>query len=137
MATIPQFASTPNVGTGVATTAYTATSGTLSIPTSPTGPIFTAGSNGSKVDAIELCGVGTGSTVANLVVIWVYQGSGTTYYPIRTYSIPAVSGSANVATFQQTLTFDNLIIPSGYSIYFGLGTADAQGIRATAFGGNY
>jgi hypothetical protein len=126
MATTPQFAATVRTGAvsiGTADTSRTA-------PTN-VGTLFSAGSNGSRVDEIDI--VAAGTTTAGVVRIFVYNGS--TYYLLREVLVSATTPSTTVAVFSNTLVFSNLVIPSGYSIR--VTTNNAETFHVTAFGGDF
>lgn len=139
MATVPQFASTVTVGSGVVTTASTVTSG---LP-SNTVTVFTAGSSGGRVDEIDICGVGT--TVANKIQIWLYNpnlASDTLRYSlIKEIAVPATTVTTTTAAYQTTLTFSNLLLPAGAiasQIVATVTVTDSTtGFRVTAFGGSF
>jgi hypothetical protein len=126
MATTPQFAST--VKTGVVSIGTAETSRTA--PTS-VGTLFSAGSNGSRVDEINI--VATGTTTAGVVRIFVYNG--TNYFLLREALVPAITPSTTVAVFSSTLVFSNLVIPTGYSIR--VTTNNAETFHVSAFGGDF
>jgi len=126
MAATPQFAATVRTGAvsiGTADTSRTA-------PTN-VGTLFSAGSNHSRVDEIDI--VATGTTTAGVVRIFVYNGS--TYYLLREVLVSAITPSTTVAVFSNTIIFSNLVIPSGYSIR--VTTNNAETFHVTAFGGDF
>jgi hypothetical protein len=129
MATTPQFASTPAIGSG---TILTALAGTLTAPTN-TVNIFTAGSSGSRVDEIDICALAT--NIANVIRIYVLTS--TTYSLLKEIQIPANTASATLAAYQQTLTFNNLVLPTGYSLVAGVAATEGSGFRLTVFGGSF
>jgi hypothetical protein len=126
MSTTPQFAST--VKTGVVSIGTADTSRTA--PTN-VGTLFSAGSNGSRVDEIDI--VATGTTTSGVVRIFVYNGS--TYYLLREVLVSAITPSTTVAVFSSTLVFSNLVIPTSYSIR--VTTNNAETFHVTAFGGDF
>lgn len=127
MATAPQFAATVRTALGTLSAADTSRSGT---PTSPV-TIFTAGSSGSRIDEIDV--VATGTTTSNVVRLWIYNG--TTYYLFQEIIVPAITPSVAQAVFSSTLTFNNFMLPSGYSLR--ATTNNAEGYNVIAFGGDF
>lgn len=126
MATAPQFAATvrcSGVSIGTADTSRTA-------PTN-VGTVFTAGSSGSRIDEIDITAAGT--STANVVRLFIYTGS--TYYLLQEVLISAITPSASVASYTTALTFNSLVIPSGYSIR--ATTNNAETYHVTAFGGDF
>lgn len=130
MAAAPAFAATPNVGSGlVSGTADTS----LTAPTNVT-TIFTAGASGSKVDEIRLQGVGT--LVAAVLNIFAYDGS--TYHLIDQVLIVATTSSTTAVAFQAIRTYENLILPTGWTIRITQTVAgNVSLIKGTAFGGDF
>lgn len=138
MATTPSFASTPVAGSGTVLTASTVTTG---LP-SNTVSIFTANTNGGRVDEIDICGLAT--TVANKVQIWLYNpnlGTDTLRYSlIKEVAIPATTVSTTAAAYQNTITFNNLLLPAGATasqIVATVTVTESTGFRVTAFGGSF
>jgi hypothetical protein len=131
MATSPAFASTPIVsGIATGTSASTTPFGTPSAPVT----VYTAPSTGARIDEITIQGLGT--TSANQVVLYVYNG--TTYWPIKTVLTTATTASATVQAAQYTVTFNNLVLTNAsFSIRAALFGADTSGYMVTAFGGSF
>lgn len=129
MATAPQFASTPAFGGGIVLTASTVTTGTPSNPVT----IFTAGSNGSRIDEIDICGLAT--NLANIIRLYMLNAGA--YSLIKEFQIPATTASATASAYQQTLYFNNLFLPSGYSLVATVTVTEGTGFRLTAFGGDF
>jgi hypothetical protein len=126
MATAPAFAATvrnSNVAISTADTSRTA-------PTS-VGTAFTAGSSGSRIDEIDI--VATGTTTANVVRLWIYTGS--TYFLLQEVLVSAITPSVTQAVFSTTLTFNNFMLPSGYSLR--ATTNNAEGYNVMVFGGDF
>lgn len=128
MATTPQFAATLLVGSNVlsatADTSYTAPAHSVTL--------VTAGSNGSKIEEIDM--YGTGVTVAGVVQFYLYDG--TTYHAFASQVVTVVTPSTTTAPFSATLTFSNLVIPSGWSLVATSFVA-SQLINCIAFAGSY
>ena len=127
MATTPQFASTVRCAQGTLATAETARSGT---PTNVV-TIFTAGSSGSRIDEVDI--VATGTTTAGVVRLWIYNG--TTYYLFQEILVTPITPSTTIAVFSSISTYNNFMLPSGYSLR--ATTNNTEGFTVTAFGGDF
>lgn len=113
MATAAQYAATPKVGRG-----FVGIADTSRVAPSIASTIFTAGTSGSRIDSIDIVGMGTtGNTVVRL---WIYDG---TYYSLwkesvfssTTPSATVAVASANYSSADNT-SFMPLILPSGSSL---------------------
>lgn len=71
-----------------------------------------AGSNGTKITEIDITPVAT--VVAGLVNLFIYDG--TAYHLLTSVTIAAATVSTTAAPVTQTYTFDNLVIPSSWSL---------------------
>lgn len=104
-------------GTGIAPgTVVTGISGTtleLSLPATASGTVsLTFVCNGIKVDEVDL--FGTGTTVAGMVQLYLYDG--TTYHAFYTNAVTVVTPSTTTAPYAQSIPFDVLEIPPGWSL---------------------
>lgn len=150
MASTPGFASTPRVSTSVLLNG-TAT-GTLETPTgtansgSPVVVVsfMTAGSSGTRVDEIRAIvsqNVAVGSQVASVAsTVNLYLWVSNTYTLFDQMLITAVTGSTTAVAWQQTRTYQNLVLPSGYEIRATIGAVGGttqNTIRFTAFGADF
>lgn len=108
MASAPAFAATPKIGAVTVSTANTNRDGTGTIAT-----VFTAGSSGSKIEEVVM--KATADPADSTVVLYLYDGS--TYYAFDEWDIgnPA-AGSATVASYRESRVYENLILPSGWSL---------------------
>lgn len=108
MATAPAYAATPVIWAGLipgsADTSFTA-------PTNVT-TLGSAGGNGTKITQIDIEPVGT--TVAGLVNI--FANDGTTYHLLESVTVPAATVNTTTAPVKQTYTYENLVLPSGWSL---------------------
>lgn len=132
MATTPAFASTPAFGSGTITAAMT---GTTAVPTNSV-TVFTASSSGARVDEIDICGLGT--NVANVIRFWIYDG--TTYSLLKEVQVSALTASTTAAAYQNTLTFNNLVLPAAataYTIKAAPAVVETNGFKISVFGGNF
>lgn len=126
MANNPSFASTVR-GTSVnISTADTSRTSPTSV-----GTVFSAGTNGSRIDEIDI--IATGITTSNVVRLWLYSGS--TYYLFQEVVVPAITPSTAQAVFSSTLTFNNLMLPNGWSLR--ATTNNAESYNVIAFGGDF
>lgn len=132
--TSPIFVATPkNSGATTGVNANTALDGTGTVVT-----VFTAGTNGSKVEDIFLQHLG--SNVATTVRFYVNNGSTNTVASNNTLiheeSMLVNTLSQVVASVSNTYRA-NIILTAGYKINVTIGTAIASGIMVTAQGGDY
>lgn len=131
MASTPSYASaSPRVAVGVISTANTNRDGT---GTGPATAIFSAGASGSKVEEIRVKARGT--TTAGMVRLYLYDGSGTDGHLFEEVPVTAITPSATVETFEATVTYDNLVIQSGWSITASTHAAESFGVEI--FGGDF
>jgi hypothetical protein len=108
MAAAPAYAATPVAWCGLvpatADTSWTA-------PTNVT-TLGSAGSNGTKITQVDVIPAGT--VVAGLVNVFLYDGS--TYHLHESVVIAAYTSSTTAAPPKQSFTYDNLVLPSGWSL---------------------
>lgn len=133
MATNAQYAATPKVGSALLTTADTS----LTAPTT-VGTVLTAGSNGTRIDYIDIQGVAT--TTACLINLFIFDG--TNYFLWQQVPVLAVTSSTTVPAFSTTISSNGnanvmpLTLPSGYSLRATV-TVTQTGIRVIAYGGDF
>lgn len=133
MATSAQYAATPKVGSALLTTADTS----LTAPTT-VGTVLSAGSNGTRIDYIDIQGVAT--TVAGNINLFIFDG--TNYILWNQVNVIAVTSSTTSPAFQATLSSNGnanlmpLTLPTGYSLRATTSVAQT-GIRVTAYGGDF
>jgi hypothetical protein len=133
--TTANFPVTPKIGVGsIIATANTALDGTGTVAT-----LFTAGSNGSKVDYILI--KHTGTSVATLVRIFINNGGATSTASnnslfmdqlIPAYTLSQVASQPN----EYTIGLD-IALPAGYKITATVGTTVAAGLVFSVHGGDY
>lgn len=133
--TTPLFALTPKVGVGsIIATANTALDGTGTVAT-----LFTAGSNGARVDYIKI--KYTGTSVATLARVFINNGGATTTATNNSLFVEqAITANTISQTAAQSNEFNismNISIPAGYRITATIGTTVAAGLIFTAFGADY
>ncbi len=112
MATAPQYAIGPVAWTGLvpatADTSWTAPTNKTTLGTATSA----GGSTGTKITEIDVIPAGT--VVNGLVNIFLYDG--TTYHLHESVPIAAATLSTTVGPVKQTYTYDNLVLPSGWSL---------------------
>lgn len=126
MAAAPSFAATVR-----ASAANIATADTSRTAPTNVGTVFTAGSSGSRIDEVNI--ISTGTTTTGVVRLWVYTGS--TYYLLSETLVSAITPSTSIAVFSSTSTFNNLMLPSGYSLR--ATTNNSESFNIIAFGGDF
>ena len=104
--------------------------------------ILNTTTNGCRIDSIQVNACANaigGATVANLVGIWIWDGTNAQLY--TEIPVTALTPSATVAAFTTTLTFTNpLVLPSTYKLYGSVSvatTAAANALQVFTFGGSY
>ena len=132
MSTSAQYASTPKCGVGQVSVANTDRDGTGTIVT-----VFSAGANGSRIDAIDLKAVGT--TTAGMIRLFIHDGANArllTEVPVIAITpsgtLPSWEAQLNTNTMTQVLP---LVLPTGYSLR--AATNNAETFNLLAFGGNF
>lgn len=113
MASAPQFASTPNLGSALLGSAET----DLQTPTT-TSTIITAASTGTLVAEIVIQASKSASLVATTVagLVYVFLHDGTNYRLYDTIAVTAITASATAAPFRASRTYPNLTLKSGWSL---------------------
>ena len=108
MATAPAYAATPVAWCGLvpatADTSFTA-------PANQT-TLGAAGANGTKIVQVDIQPVAT--VVAGLVNVFLYDGAA--YHLLESVTIAAATVSTTAAPAKQTFTYDNLVLPNGWSL---------------------
>jgi hypothetical protein len=107
MATAAQYAATPRSAVAQVSAANTNRDGTGTTVT-----VFTAGSSGSRIDDIWI--VGTGTTTAGVVRLYVNDGSNTRLW--QEVMVTAITPSVSVQVFNTALYNQALILPNGWSL---------------------
>jgi len=140
--TIPIYSKAGQVGftTTALTAANTARDGTGTVAT-----IFTAGSDGGRVERVRVTADGT--NVATVLRIFINNGGATStatnnvLYAEMTLPATTASAVAALATQELPNTVDStafpLVLPAGYKLTATIGTAVATGVRITAIGSTY
>ena len=128
------FPVSPIVGIATLTAATAITSRANITGTTGLVQLTATSTNGTKIDAITVQAKGT--TVANIIDIWIYNG--TTSYLYAEISVSAITPSTTTVAFTSTTTFNNLVLPPTYQLYISeqVGTTSAD-FNIIAFGGQY
>jgi hypothetical protein len=129
--TSPIFPLVPIVGIASLVGATAVTSRANITGTTGLTQLTATSTNGTKIDAITV--TGTATTVANIVDIWIYNG--TTSYLYAEIGISAVTPSTTVSAFTTTVPFNNLVLPPTYQLY--VSEQISGNLNVMAFGGQY
>lgn len=125
--TDPIFTGTPKVGFGALSTANANRDGTGTLAT-----VFTAGSNGGRIDKAVV--KATVSTSAGMVRLFLHDGAA--YHALTEIPVRAVTVGPDIPAFETVIDFlGGLVIPGAYSLR--ASTHNAEAIEVTAFGGDF
>lgn len=125
MATTAQYASTPRSASAQISTANTNRNGTGTIVS-----VFSAGSNGSRVDDIWV--VATGTTTAGVVRLFISDGSNIRLW--RELIVPAITPSTTVPVYNAVLYEQALILQNGWSLQAATNNAETFNVLVTRAG---
>jgi hypothetical protein len=132
MASVGNYASTPNCGAVNIATANTNRDGTGTI-----GTVLTAGASGSRIDAIDI--KATATTTAGMIRLFIHDGTNArllTEVPVLAVTpsgtTPAWEVQLNTNTMTQVLP---IIFPTGYSLR--ASTNNAESFNVICFGGDF
>lgn len=132
--TSPIFALTPQIGLATITAANTATDGTGTVNT-----VFTASTDGSRVDFIKCRALGT--NVTSVLRVFLNNGSvnstATNNSLFTEQVLPATTASNAIEIGPDIVIPLNISLPNGWKINVVLGTAVSGGWKITCLGGNY
>jgi hypothetical protein len=131
MATQAQYAAIPKVGAVVISTANTNRNGTGTI-----GTVFTAGSNGSRIDSIDVHA--TATVTAGMIRLFIHDGTSAFLFAEVPVSAATPSGTApayNAQFTPNTTAVLPIVIPTGYSLR--ASTNNAESFNIIAFGGDF
>lgn len=136
----PIFVLTPNVGRAQVTTANT----TRDLSTTTNGALlFTAGSDGSRVDTITFTHVAASQTQASIAAvgrIWITTDNlGANPRLLSEVALPVATPSPSAIGGSQTITFANgLFLPSGLFLWCAISATQTSGAYdVVCRGGNY
>lgn len=115
---------------------------TASLATANIVQLLNTTTNGCRIDSIQVnaCSTSiTASTAANLVQIWIWDGTNAQLY--TEIAVSALTPSTTTAAFTTTLTLTNpLVLPSTYKLYASVTvttTAATTALQVYTFGGAY
>lgn len=136
MAIAPQYANSPRISIGQLSVANTARDGTGTLAT-----VFTAGTNGSRIDTIEV--QATATTTAGMIRLFIHDGTSARLFaelPVLPIT-PSATVTAWSGTFSSQVgnlagaTVLPIHLPAGYSLR--ASTNNAEAFNALAFGGDF
>jgi hypothetical protein len=125
MATTAQYASTVRTAQAQVSTANTNRNGTGTIVT-----VFTAGSNGSRIDDIYI--TATATTTAGVVRLFLNDGTNT--YLFDEILVTAITPSTTVSVFQAVLLNQAIVLATGWSLRASTNNAETFNIQVTRAG---
>jgi hypothetical protein len=97
--------------------------------------VFTAGSSGSKINEIVL--KATGDPADSIVTIFLYDGSSYWLFDEFDLGDPAAA-STTVTGFRASRTYENLVLPSGWSVRAAITVALTGGVvNVVVLGGDF
>lgn len=108
MAAAPAYAATPRIMSGlVPATADTSLTAPANVTT-----LGSAGASGTKIVQVDIEPVGT--VVSGVVNVFLHDG--TNYRLLESVTITAATVSTTAPPVKTTYTYDNLVLPSGWSL---------------------
>ena len=125
MSTSAQYAATPKTAVAQVSTANTARDGTGTLAT-----VFTAGTNGSRIDDISI--VATATTTAGMVRLFLHDGTNARLW--KEILVSAITPSATVQVFSSLLNSQALILQTGWSLRASTHNAETFNIAVTRAG---
>jgi hypothetical protein len=127
MAAAPSYASTPIAWTGLVPSTFDTS---FTAPSHVT-TLGSAGSSGTKVTQVDVIPVAT--VVTGLVNLFAYDG--TAYHLIESLMIAAATVSTTAPPVKTSLYYDNLVLPTGWSLVVSSTVAGNQSLlEVNAFG---
>lgn len=142
--TVPIFPLTPKISWGVVTTADGTASKNHDGTTANAVLLFTAGTNGARIDKIKALALGT--NVATCLRIFINNGSANTTAAnntlIKEFTVASTTISETAAMAENEWNKDgvnpcDIVLPAGYKLYGVVGTTVATGLQVTVCGGDY
>lgn len=125
MSTSPQYAGIVKTAAAQVSTANTARDGTGTLAT-----VFTAGTNGSRID--DLTVTATGTTTAGIVRLFLHDGTNARLW--KELSVSATTPSATVAAYTTYLSNLALTLQSGWSLRASTHNAETFNVIVTRAG---
>jgi len=122
----PSFASVPKAGQAQIATANAGRDGTGTV-----GTVWTAGAEGSKIEQVTV--QATGTTTTGMIRFFLHDGS--VFRMFDEVPVTAVTPSATVTAYFAERTYENLVIPAGWSLR--ASTEKAETFNVIAQGGDF
>lgn len=129
--TSPIFPNVPIVGIANVSGATAVTTRTPITGTTGLVQLTTTSTNGTRIDAITV--KATGTSVAGLLDIWIYNGTTSFLYDEIAYA--AVTANTTVVSNVATQTYTTLTLPPTYQLY--VSQQVQSNCAVFAFGGQY
>jgi hypothetical protein len=137
--TQPIFPITQNIDGGKVITADTS----YETPTTNPVTVFTAGENGSRIDAIKVRALGT--NIDTVLRLFIYDNVSVYYLAYEIQLAASTAAADNITGTDVDLLRDTgyeampviPYLPAGYKIIATVGTTVATGWMVTVFGGDY
>ncbi len=132
MSATPQYAAVPKCGIGQIATANANRDGTGTIAT-----VFSAGAQGSRIDAINIKAVAT--TTAGMIRLFIHDGTNARL--LTELPVLALTPSATLPSWEAQITTNNMsqilpiILPTGYSLR--ASTHNTETFNVIAIGGDF
>ncbi len=120
MAATPAFASTPRIAFTTVSTANTNRDGTGTIAT-----VLSAGSNGTQIREIVL--KATADPADSIVTLFLHDGTNFSLFDEVYLGNPAPA-TATLMSYRSSVRYDNLILPSGWSLRAAITAALTAGV---------
>ena len=130
MSAAPTYASTPVTWCALAPgTADTSWTGPTAVNV-----LGSAGTLGTKISQMDV--IPSGTTVTGLVNVFLYDG--TAYHLHEPVQITAGTTTATIAPVKTSYTYDNLVLPSGWSMRITTTVAGNENrVEVNAFGASF
>ena len=131
MSATPNFISTPRIGVGTLTTGQTArSSGT----TTDVVDVLSAGTSGTRI--LEIVVKADNDPADSVVCFWLHDGTTNHIFDEMDIGNPA-AGSTTVTASRNTVTYSNLVLPSGWKLQASItATPTAGAVKVIALGGD-
>jgi len=126
MASAPAFAATPRIGATTVATANANRDGTGTVAI-----VITGVGTGTQIREINLKGLG--STAAANVVLFLHDGV-STFSVLTEVAVTAITASTTTASYSSSVRFDNLFLPSGWSVRASVTVTQSPAIAVVALG---
>jgi len=125
MASSPAFAATPRIGATTVSAANANRDGTGTIAT-----VITAAAAGTQIREVNLKGLGT--TAAGSVVLFLHDG--TSFSVLTEVALTAITASTTTASYNSSVRFDNLFLPTGWSLRASVTVLQSTAVAVVALG---